>query len=33
MIKAGIKNVFVIRDSEILFNKEHPDSIVGRQFV
>ena len=33
MIKAGIKNVFVIRDSEILFNKEHPDNIVGRQFV
>ncbi|MBI4128258.1 MAG: hypothetical protein HY459_04290 [Parcubacteria group bacterium] len=33
MIKAGIKNVFLLNESETLFNKEHPANIVGRQFV
>ena len=30
--EAGIANVFLVRDSEILFNKDHPDNIIGRQF-
>ncbi len=32
MIKAGIKDVYLFEGSEILFNKNHPDNIVGRQF-
>lgn len=32
MIEASIKNVFLMEGSEILFNKEHPDNVVGRQF-
>lgn len=32
MIKAEIRNVYVMEDSEKLFNREHPDNIVGRQF-
>ena len=32
MIEAGIENVYLLEGSEILFNKEHPDNIVGRQF-
>jgi deoxycytidylate deaminase len=32
MEKAGIKNVYLLENSEVLFNKEHPDNIVGRQF-
>jgi deoxycytidylate deaminase len=32
IIEAGIERVFLVDDSEILFNKEHPDNIVGRQF-
>lgn len=32
MIKAGISNVYLMDGSEILFCKEHPDNIVGRQF-
>lgn len=31
MIEASIANVYLLKDSEILFNKEHPDNIVGRQ--
>lgn len=33
MIEAGINNVYLIEGSEVLFNKEHPDNIVGRQFT
>jgi len=33
MIKAGIKRVFLMEKSEILFNREHPDNIVGKQFA
>lgn len=32
MTKAGIKNVFLLESSEILFNKQHPDNVVGKQF-
>ncbi len=32
MIGAGIKNVYLLEDSEILFNKENPNNIVGKQF-
>lgn len=28
-----ITNVFLVNNSEVLFNKEHPDNIVGRQFA
>ncbi len=30
--QAGIVNVYLIEGSEILFNKEHPDNILGKQF-
>lgn len=33
MIEAGINRVFLLKGSEILFNKEHPGNIVGRQFT
>ena len=32
MISAGIKRVFLVYESEILFNKTHPHNIVGKQF-
>ena len=32
MNQAGIKDVYLLQGSEILFNKNHPDNIVGRQF-
>ena len=32
MIEAGIARVFLMEGSEVLFNREHPDNIVGRQF-
>ncbi|MFZ3015994.1 MAG: deaminase [Minisyncoccia bacterium] len=32
IIKAGIKNVYLMNRSEILFNKENSDNIVGKQF-
>lgn len=32
IISAGIKNVYLLEDSEILFNKKDPDNIIGRQF-
>lgn len=32
MLEAGINNVFLMERSEVLFNKDHPDNIVGRQF-
>lgn len=32
MIKAGVKNVYLLENSEVLFNKKHPDNIVGKQF-
>ena len=33
MIEAGIKDVYLLENSEVLFNKNHPDNIVGRQFT
>lgn len=32
MIKSGINRVILLEGSEKLFNKEHPENIVGRQF-
>lgn len=32
MIKAGIRNVYLLANSEILFNKENPNNVIGRQF-
>lgn len=32
MISAGIKNVYLLEGSEILFNKNHPDNVIGHQF-
>lgn len=33
MLDSGITTVYLLEDSEKLFNKEHPDNIVGRQFL
>ena len=33
IIKAGIKNVYLVEGSERLFNKTAPDNIIGKQFV
>ncbi len=33
MIAGGIKDVFLLKDSEILFNKQSPNNIVGKQFA
>ncbi len=32
MIDAGIKNVYLLENSEVLFNKKHPENVVGTQF-
>ena len=32
VIEAGIKKVYLLDESEQLFNKEHPDNVVGKQF-
>jgi deoxycytidylate deaminase len=32
MIAAGIKNVYVMEGSEVLFNKKDPNNIIGHQF-
>jgi len=32
MDEAGIKNFYLMEGSERLFNKSHPDNIIGRQF-
>jgi deoxycytidylate deaminase len=32
MISAGINKVYLLKNSEVLFNKQHPDNIVGKQF-
>ncbi len=33
IIKAGIENVYLLKDSEKLFNKAHPNNIVSKQFA
>ncbi len=32
MISVGIKNVYVLENSDVLFNKKDPDNIIGHQF-
>lgn len=32
MINAGINRVYLLEKSEVLFNKGHPDNIIGKQF-
>jgi deoxycytidylate deaminase len=32
MLEAGISRFFLLERSEVLFNREHPDNIVGKQF-
>jgi len=32
MIEAGIGDVYLLEGSEALFNKNHPQNIVGKQF-
>ena len=32
MIEAGIGDVYLLDGSEVLFNKNHPQNIVGKQF-
>lgn len=32
MIKAGIRNVYLLEGSEILLNRENPKNILGKQF-
>ena len=32
MLAAGIKDVYVIEGSEVLFNKKDPNNIIGHQF-
>ena len=32
MIEAGISNVYLLTRSEVLFNKNHSDNMVGKQF-
>jgi len=32
MISAGIRDVYLLEGSERLFNKNHPDHIIGKQF-
>lgn len=31
MINAGIQNIYLLKDSEILFNKDNPNNIIGKQ--
>lgn len=33
MRAAGIGQVYLLKDSEKLFNKNHPDNLVGKQFA
>lgn len=33
MIAAGIENVYLPEKSHVLFDKNHPDNIVGKQFT
>ena len=32
IIEVGINNIYLLEKSEILFNKDHPDNIIGKQF-
>lgn len=33
MIAAGIANVYLLEGSEKLFNKAHPENVIGKQFA
>ncbi|MGF7229701.1 MAG: hypothetical protein ACQR33_07030 [Candidatus Saccharibacteria bacterium] len=33
MLDNGIRTVYLLEDSQKLFNKDHPDNIVGKQFL
>ena len=33
MIAAGIKNLYLMKGSERLFNKAHPKNVIGKQFA
>ncbi len=33
MIEAGIQNVYLLEGSERMFDKNHAENIIGRQFV
>ncbi len=33
IIEAGVENVYLLKDSERLFNKSSPDNIIGEQFA
>lgn len=33
MIEVGIRDTYLLSGSERLFNKEHPDNIIGKQFT
>ncbi len=33
MVRAGIKHVYLLKDSEKLFNRESPKNIIGKQFA
>lgn len=33
MIAAGVQHVYMLEGSERLFNKNHPDNVVGKQFT
>jgi len=33
IIEAGIKDVYFMEKSEVLFNRDHPGNIIGRQFA
>lgn len=33
ILEAGIRKVYLLKNSEKLFNKAHPGNIVGRQFA
>lgn len=32
MIDEGIKDVYLLEESEVLFNNKNPDNIIGKQF-
>jgi deoxycytidylate deaminase len=32
MIQSGIKDVYLLEGSEVLFDRNHPENIIGRQF-
>ncbi len=33
ILEAKINNVYLMKNSEVLFNQAHPDNIIGKQFI